>query len=143
MRYLLDTDTVSYHLKDKFGVASRLRSKRPGEVAVSRVTVAELWVRARRGKEGRINPASLGKFVREFRCLPVSEAVWDRFASTKAKMMEAGRNLGPTGNFDVLIGCTAAFHGLIVVTNNERHFRPISDVLGFPIENWAEQKPAP
>jgi tRNA(fMet)-specific endonuclease VapC len=138
LKYLLDTDTVSYFLRDQRGVASRLLSKPPDDLALSRVTVAELWVLARTAKQGRVNPSTLGKVVRAFRCLPVSEVVWDHFASAKAVLARTGRTLGPTGNFDVLIGCTASLHRMTVVTNNEKHFRPLSDVLGFSIENWAD-----
>ncbi len=143
MKYLLDTDTVSYFLRDQRGVSSRLLEKDPADLVVSRVTVAELWVLARTAKQGRINPVTLGRLVRALRCLPVFEAVWDHFSSAKAAMTRAGRTLGPTGNFDILIGCTAALHRLTVVTNNQRHFHAISDVLGFGIENWADAAPAP
>jgi tRNA(fMet)-specific endonuclease VapC len=141
LKYLLDTDTVSYFLRDKFGVGSRLLATNPDDLAISRVTVAELWVHARTAKQGRINPATVGKFVRALRGLPVSEVIWDHFASAKATMIRSGRDFGVTGNFDILIGCTAALHGLTVVTNNERHFRPIGELLGFGIENWVETPP--
>lgn len=138
MRYLLDTDTVSYFLRDKFGVATRILAADPDDLAISRVSIAELWVQARTARFGRINPSSLGKFVRALRGLPVTEVIWDHFATTRAAMIRSGRDFGVTGNFDVLIGCTAALHGLIVVTNNERHFRPLGELLGTRIENWVE-----
>ena len=56
-------------------------------------------------------------------------------------MIRSGRDFGVTGNLDILIGCTAALHGLTVVTNNERHVRPIGELLGFWIENWVETPP--
>lgn len=138
MKYLVDTDTVSYFLRDQRGVASRVLAKEPSDLALSRVTVAELWVLARTARHGHVNPSTLGRLGRALRCLAVDEAVWDHFASTKAAMARAGRTLGPAGNLDVLIGCTAAIHRVAVVTNNVRHFSSISEVLGFEIENWTD-----
>lgn len=42
------------------------------------------------------------------------------------------------GSFDRLIAAHALSRGLIVITDNEKHF---ADVSGLKVENWTEQLP--
>ena len=42
MRYLLDTDSVSYALRGEGQVGNRIRERKPSELAISAITVAEL-----------------------------------------------------------------------------------------------------
>jgi tRNA(fMet)-specific endonuclease VapC len=37
------------------------------------------------------------------------------------------------GDADILMAATGLEHGLVVVTNNEEHYKRIS---GLPLENW-------
>ncbi len=47
----------------------------------------------------------------------------------KADLLKAGRVVG---DFDILLASIALTRDLIVVTNNEKHFRS----TGVPLENW-------
>jgi tRNA(fMet)-specific endonuclease VapC len=42
------------------------------------------------------------------------------------------------GEFDLLIGSTALVNDLIIITNNEKHYTPISTYFGLKIENWSD-----
>ena len=50
----------------------------------------------------------------------------------KAHLKSIGRL---QGDFDLLIGSTAAAHGLTLVTRNTRHF---ADLTNLPLENWID-----
>ena len=42
----------------------------------------------------------------------------------------------PTGDFDLLIGCTAVAEGMVMVTENVKDFQ---NIQGIQIENWIER----
>ena len=63
--------------------------------------------------------------------LPIAPAL-EIFADQKAALRRSGR---PVDDFDILIGSTAAGHGLTLVTRNTRHF---ADLANLPLENWID-----
>ncbi len=60
----------------------------------------------------------------------VDEPAWEMFSVMKARLQRAGQVVG---DFDILVASIAMTRDLIIVTNNERHFRP----TGVRLENWA------
>ena len=42
MKYLLDTDSVSFAMRGVGGVGARILAARPSEIAISAITLAEL-----------------------------------------------------------------------------------------------------
>ncbi len=64
--------------------------------------------------------------------IPVSP-IFDHYAEEKARLTLAGT---PTGEFDLLIGCTAVSEKMIMVTENVDDFKNIKDIQ---IENWIER----
>lgn len=61
--------------------------------------------------------------------IPISPSL-DLFAAEKARLQLEGR---PVDNFDLLIGATAVFHELTLVTGNIRHFDRLQ---GIKLEDW-------
>ncbi len=55
MRFLLDTDTVSFALRGQGGVAARIRERRPSELALSSITLAELRFGAERKRSRKLH----------------------------------------------------------------------------------------
>ena len=55
------------------------------------------------------------------------------YAVEKARLALAGT---PTGEFDLLIGCTAVSKKMVLVTENVKDFQNIKDIQ---IENWIER----
>ena len=66
--------------------------------------------------------------------LPITEQVIVQAAEIWADLRKRGR---PTSDTDILIAATALVGGYGLVTNNERHFRPIT---GLTVENWLKPK---
>ena len=64
--------------------------------------------------------------------IPVSP-ILDRYAEEKARLTLTGT---PTGEFDLLIGCTAVAEKMIMVTENVDDFK---NIKGIQIENWIER----
>ncbi len=134
MRYLIDTDIWSYYRQRRFGVAARIDALPADDLAISRVSVAELQVWAR-GADTGTRRGTVDALSRRCRLLEVSKGVWSLYPRAQFELKRIGRTVGMA---DVLIGCCAALHGLTVVSNNRKHFEPVCEVLAIPLENWAE-----
>lgn len=133
MKFLLDTDTVSYALRGQGGVASHILSRKPSQLAVSSITVAELRYGADRKASKRLHDL-VSNFLSEVEVLDFDNdaaAIFGRIASLLA---ERG---SPIGDFDVLIAAHAISLKRVLVTNNTKHF---SRVPGLKIENWHDAK---
>ena len=69
------------------------------------------------------------KNVREY----INAVGFDLYAEEKARLAMAGT---PTGEFDLLIGCTAVAKDMIFVTENVKDFQ---NIQGIQIENWIKK----
>lgn len=137
MAYLLDTDTASFYLRGDAHVQARYNATDPDQLAVSRVTLAELLTLA----EGRTSPtasrAHVEAFASAMRFLEVDEAAWVLLPAVKSKLIAAGRPLGDSGNFDILQAAVAYLHGVTLVTHNVKHYEAIGQFLPITVEDWA------
>ena len=132
MKYLLDTDTCIYALKQRAAVLERLLSTSRADVGVSVITEAEL----RTGAAKSSSPVKTMRRVENFlRPLSIVEFTSDdavSYANVRAKLERAGTPIGP---FDGLIAAQAVGRKLILVSNNEREF---GRVAGLRLENWTQ-----
>ena len=129
MRYLLDTDTVSFALRGQGDVGARIRECKPSDLSISAITVAELRYGADR-KGSRKLHALIDTFA-----AAVEVAAFDEHAALEFGRLGsilAGRGT-PIGEFDVLIAAHAVALRCTLVTNNVRHY---SKVPGLSVENW-------
>lgn len=128
-RYLIDTDWVIHYLNEQPGIVARLDSCRDAGVAVSIITLAELY----EGVYGSSNPtaadAAMQQFLRGVSVLGLDDATVRVFGKERARLRAAGQMIG---DIDLLIGATAAAQGLTLLTNNRRHFERIG---GLSIES--------
>lgn len=86
----------------------------PREAAISAITVAELHVGVREGKER----AALQGMLDSFRILPLDAEIAQRGGLWRR---DFGRSHG-VGLNDALIAATAAFHALSLATLNLKHY---------------------
>jgi len=130
VKYLLDTDTCIYALKQQPAVLRRMLSRSRSDVAISVITEAEL----RTGAAKSSAPVKTMRLVENFlRPLTVIEFNSDdaaAYAEVRAKLERAGAPIGP---FDTLIAAQAVSRKLVLVSNNEREF---SRVTSLRLENW-------
>ncbi|MEL6537659.1 MAG: PIN domain-containing protein, partial [Bacteroidota bacterium] len=93
--------------------------------------LAELKFGVANSKAVEKNQLALSKLLSGLQVLPIFDSI-DMYASEKARLRKLGT---PTDDFDLLIGATAVNHGMILVTNNTKHFEKIK---GIRLENWVE-----
>lgn len=129
MKYLLDTDSVSFALRGHGDVASRIRACRPSDLCMSAITVAELRYGADR-KGSRKLHGLIDIFVAAIEVASFDEAAAAEFGRIASVLAERGT---PIGEFDVLIAAHAVTLRCTLVTNNVRHF---SKVPALRVENW-------
>ena len=130
MRFLLDTDTVSFALRGHGEVGTRLREKRPSDVRISAITLAELRYGADRKGSRKLHHL-IDTFAAAVEVAPFDEEAAVEFGRIGSILAERGT---PIGEFDVLIAAHAIALRCTLVTNNVRHF---SRVPGLSTENWA------
>ena len=129
MRYLLDTDSVSYSLRGQGGVGARITSQRPSELCISSITLAELRFGADRRRSRKLH-GLIDTFISAVEVAPFDEAAATQFGKLGSALAAKGT---PIGEFDVLIAAHAVSLRCVLVTNNLRHF---SKVPGLKVENW-------
>jgi tRNA(fMet)-specific endonuclease VapC len=129
VRFLLDTDTISFALRGQGGVAAELRRRSPSQVCTSSVVVGELELgAARRGSR---------KLRRELEVLysglvvrPSDVAAARRYGRLAATLLDAGV---PIGVEDTMVAAHALSRGLTLVTHNRKHFERVK---GLRVADW-------
>jgi tRNA(fMet)-specific endonuclease VapC len=130
MRYLLDTNTVSYALRGIGGVNDRLREADPTQIAVSAITEAELWFGVRKSGSRRLERAVTG-FLDAIAVLALDRRGARAYGTLRALLESRGT---PIGIADTMIAAHALSSASVLVTNNGRHFRRIP---GLKVEDWS------
>lgn len=125
LAYLLDTDWAVWWLRGRSEVVKSLAAKQRHGLAISIVTLAELY----EGIESTKDPAAarplLNDFLRLVTVIPFSERVAARFGTEAAKLRHLGQ---PLPDFDLVIAVTALQHGLTLLTE-DRHFERIPSLV--------------
>ena len=129
MKFLLDTDSVSYALRQEGRVADQIRAHRPSELALSAVTLAELRFGANRRGSRRLHRL-IDAFVGDVAVMPFDDEAADRFGKVAAALVSKGT---PIGALDTMIAAHALQLGLTLVTHNLKHFRR---VRGLKVADW-------
>jgi len=131
LRFLLDTSMCVFALRGHAGTAVRLGRVAGADIAVSVITVAELWVGVRKSREAEVRGMALAAFLAPFPVLPFDARAADHYVETRCALEAAGQ---PIGERDLIIAATALSHGLTVATNNIREF---GRVPGLRVEDWS------
>ena len=129
LRYMIDSDTLSYVMKGRdLGVRERF-SKMLRQVSISSVVFAEIAY--------GLNKTSSVRYQAVFDALleivpvePWSRSCAEEYARIRGDLERAGT---PIGVLDMMIAAAAKVAGATLVTNNTAHF---SRVRGLKIENW-------
>ena len=134
-QYLLDTCTCICWLRDKYGIRERINAVGFENCSISEMTVAELKVgkvlgQLKGGPKYKEQP--MKEFFSAINVIPIA-TIFNHYAEEKARLALMGK---PTGEFDLLIGCTAVANKMIMVTENVDDFKNIKDIQ---IENWIDR----
>ncbi len=132
LQFVLDTDTCVYLLNGVPSVKERVLQVRISSLAISIITLAELFFGAYHSQRRAHNLERVREFVSPPgpRILPINVAVAEKFDEIKADLVKRGQIIG---DFDILIASTALVYNSTVVTNNQEHYQRIKRLR---LENW-------
>jgi len=128
---LLDTDTMSFILKDRFGVADKARAyiREHGPIAISTITCYEI-LRGLRYAGAMHKLAAFERFMAANTILPFDLPACRKAAEIYAALRQEGQLLEDA---DILISSIALANNCVLVTNNTHHY---ARVPGLELENW-------
>jgi tRNA(fMet)-specific endonuclease VapC len=130
MKYLLDTNICIYFLNQDKSITENMSKIFIADMATSIVTIAELQFGAFNSNKVKENLERI-KYLRNIiKTINLNTAITEEYAKIKSSLRKSGN---PIDDFDILIGATAIVNNLILVTNNELHFKRIDNII---IENW-------
>lgn len=135
--YLLDTDIIIYSLKADEIVKQNLRLHINDPIKISAATLMELYYGAYKSQKVESNLAKVKTIESVLEIIPINQELTEIFGLLKSNLEKAGN---PLDDFDLILASTALSHNLILVTNNEKHFKRIE---GLKIENWSKKSNQP
>lgn len=130
--YLLDTCICAFILRKKYGIKEKMDQLSASRCFISEVTLAELKYGAY--KSGRVeeNMSLIEDMLSKINVVPFTESI-DFYAKEKTRLTSLGL---PIDDFDMLIAAAAQARGLVLVTDNLKHFQRIENLA---IENWVKR----
>lgn len=131
-KYLLDTNICAYFFNGKFNLTEKIDEVEFDNCCVSEITIAELKYGIAKSIHKEKNQKALDKFQEKIEILPIFP-VLDIYANEKARLKTKGRMLD---DFDLLIGTTAIFNNLTLVTKNVSDFDRLDGIV---IEDWTTE----
>ncbi|MDE2635320.1 MAG: type II toxin-antitoxin system VapC family toxin [Chloroflexota bacterium] len=132
MIYLLDTDICIYLLNGREPQVKRNADLAPtSEIAISALTMAEMFSGAARSEQPLLTYAKQSAFFTHYSILPFDEAAARVYGRIDGYLKDAGIRIGPV---DTQIAAIALANNLILVSHNTRHFSRIPNLT---IEDWA------
>ena len=133
MRYLLDTNILSDLVRNPQGrVAQRIQEVGEANICTSIVVAAELRYGATKKASPRLT-GQLEAILGVMEVLPFEEPADTTYGVLRTGLERAGQ---PIGGNNLLIAAQALTLGHTVVTDNEREFGRISNLL---LENWLRE----
>ena len=130
IRYLLDTNIVIYTMKNKPPGVRVAFEKHHEELAISSVTLMELYYGAERSSDKSRNLKSIEGLAARLAVLDYDVHAAAHTGEIRGVLANKGQSIGP---YDAMIAGHARSRGLIVVTNDAKEFRRVD---GLRLENW-------
>jgi predicted nucleic acid-binding protein len=122
MPYLVDADWAIQALANRAPAPETLRRLAPDGLAISWVTVGEVYEGAFGFPDPEAHLAVFRRFLQPFRLIGLDDPLMARFAELRALLRRRGQLLP---DVDLLVGATALEHNLSVLTFNVRHLSRI------------------
>ncbi len=130
IKYMLDTDTVSYTIRNKPVEIRQAFAAHHGQMCISSVTLMELVFGAERHPDTRTLMSVIESMVARLEVWHFDEVAAIHTGEIQAELAIQGKPIGP---YDAMIAGHARANGLIVITNNTKEY---SRVSGLRVENW-------
>ena len=117
--YLVDTDWIIDFLKGKQEVVEKLTVCADDGLAVSIISLAELFEGVHASTDPDRHMRGLDAFISGVEVLGVDREIAEEFGCQRARLRKQGRIID---NFDLIIGVSCVVHRLKLFTDNISHF---------------------
>ena len=130
MRYLLDTNACIFLMKGNPEILKHFLTKKDFGIAISTITVAELYYGVFNSEHKEKNSANLINFFIGLNLLDFDSSSAMEYGRIRAALRKKGT---PISQMDMLIAAHAKSKNLTLITNNISEFERIEDLQ---IEDW-------
>lgn len=130
MNYLLDTDTLIYWLKGNNAIEQKALAIGLQRLSYSIISHAELCFGAYHSQQKEKNLKAIQVVNQKLALVNLNTDSAQLFGMIKADLRQQGNIILDA---DIMIAAIALSNKLTLVTNNEKHFIRIPDLI---IENW-------
>ena len=132
MRYMLDTNIISYYLRRTSSALEERVNEglKKRNIAMSAIARAELRFGQMGMQHDDRRRSLIDGFLLRLPSIEFSAEAADRYGQLKHSLKTQGK---PMGDMDTLIAAHAMTEKLILVTHNTRHFENVS---GLKLEDW-------
>ena len=130
LKYLLDTNIVIYVMKRRPLEVLAMFNQHAGRMAMSVVTLAELYHGAEKSERVAQNLGVIEDFTSRLQVLPYTAAAAQHYGAIRGALEKVGQTIGVN---DLHIAAHARSQGLTVVTHNLAEFERVPGLL---LENW-------
>ena len=134
LAYLLDTDICIHALKKRNATLLDAFTAHDGRMAVSDVTLYELYYGAERYDDPAARIAILESFAARLEILPFDTRAALHAGNIRATLERQGQMIGA---YDLKIAAIARSQGLVLVTGNVREFERME---GLRVERWGTRE---
>jgi tRNA(fMet)-specific endonuclease VapC len=131
MDFMLDTNICIYIIKQKPpDVLERFKRTEISQIAISSITLSELFYGVSKSSKPEQNLMALTQFVAPLEILPFGGEAAQYYGELRAHLEKQGT---PIGSLDMLIAAHAISIASTLVTNNEKEFLRVPHLK---IDNW-------
>src|SRR5690242_14296647 len=118
--FMLDTNICIYLIKQKsVTVMNHLARLKPTDVAISSITLSDLWYGVEKSQKQDQNRKALQQFLLPLEVLAYDQEAAAAYGPIRSHLERKGQTIGP---LDLMIGAHALSVGAVLVTNNLREF---------------------
>ncbi len=128
--YLIDTDWIIHYLTGNSAITKKLWDLRPEGLAVSILSVAELYEGVYYSRNPMASQKSVDNFLENLFILELNLEICRVFGRQRGKLRKQGNMIG---DLDLLIAATCLHHDLTLLTNNVRHFERLEGLRIFSL----------
>jgi tRNA(fMet)-specific endonuclease VapC len=130
---MLDTDICSYVIRERpLKVFEHFERLEMGQLHISVVTYAELIYGVEHSSSKKINSPIVNDFVRHLSVIAWDKAAAEHYGNIRAFLRVEGTLIG---SMDMMIAAHARSQKMILVTNNDKHFKRVPRLK---VENWTK-----
>ena len=120
--YLIDTDWIIHYLNGQKEIVKRLVSLRKEGLAISVISLAELYEGVYYSTNPEGDKKALDDFLTGVSILGLEDEICKIFGKERGKLRKLKIVIG---DFDLLIAATCLCYNLTLLTNNIRHFKMV------------------